>query len=77
MLKSSMMLPAHVLHVESLSIEFLFAASSDEICTDLLNVKLALRISFPGGQVFFLSLQLLALLQQAAVHVMLLLLHPF
>ena len=68
---------AHVLHAESVSSGFLFAASSDETQTDLLNVKLPLRISFPGGQVFFLSLQLLALLQQAAVHVMLLLLHSF
>ena len=71
------MLLAHVLHVKCVSSGFLFAASSAETQTDLLNVKLALRIGFPGGQVFFLSLQLLALLQQAAVHVVLLLLHPF
>jgi hypothetical protein len=77
MQQCSGMLLAHVLHAESVSSCFLFAASSAETHTDLLNVKLALRISFPGGQVFFLSLQLLTLLQQAAVHVMLLLLHPF
>lgn len=58
-------------------VAFYFAASSNETSTDLLNVKLALSISFPGGQVFFLSLQLLMLLQQAAVHVVLLFLHPF
>ena len=77
MQQCSSMLLAHVLHIECVSIGFLLAAGSADTCTDLLNVKLALRISFPGGQVFFLSLQLLALLQQAAVHVVLLLVHPF
>ena len=77
MQQCSSMLSAHVVQVECVSIGFLFAASIAETHADLLNVKLALRISFPGGQVFFLSLQLLVLLQHAAVHVMLLLLHSF
>ena len=42
----------------------------------LLHIKLALNISFPGTQVFFLNLQLLALFLSAALHVALLPLHP-
>ena len=43
---------------------------------DLLHIKLALHISLPGGQVFFLRLQLLALFLYAALHVALLPFHP-